>query len=138
MNESEAVRVLVPGEARGTLLRIRSPISFWGGVDPTTGQVSDPRHPNHGDEISGRILVVPATAGSSSSSAIMLELLRNGIAPAALIIARHDGILVLGVLVARELGYDTIPVLEVSTEFAESLPEGVEATIGPTDAITLV
>jgi predicted aconitase with swiveling domain len=99
--------------------------------------VSDPRHPNHGDEVSGRILIIPATAGSSSSSAIMLELLRSNLAPAALILARHDGILALGVLVAREMGYDTIPVLEVSAECAGSLPDGVEASIRPTGAIEL-
>ncbi len=130
-------RVLVPGDASGTLLRLRSPISFWGGVDPRTGIVSDPRHPNHGDSITDTVLIVPATAGSSSSSAIMLELLRSTLAPAALILARHDGILALGVLVARELGYGTIPVVEVTPEVLQLLPEGGTATVTMTGSIEL-
>jgi predicted aconitase with swiveling domain len=128
-------RVLVPGDASGTLLRLRSPISFWGGVDPRTGIVSDPRHPNYGDSITDTVLIVPATAGSSSSSAIMLELLRSKLAPAALLLARHDGILALGVLVARELGYGTIPVVEVTPKVLQLLPEGGTATVTRTGSI---
>lgn len=128
-------RVLVPGDASGTLLRLRSPISFWGGVDPRTGIVSDPRHPNHGDSITDTVLIVPATAGSSSSSAIILELLRSKLAPAALLLVRHDGILALGVLVARELGYGTIPVVELTPEVLQLLPEAGAATVTRTGSI---
>jgi len=130
-------RVLVPGDASGTLLKLRSPISFWGGVDPRTGIVSDPRHPNYGDSITDTVLIVPATAGSSSSSAIMLELLRSKLAPAALLLARHDGILALGVLVARELGYVTIPVVELTPEVLQLLPEAGAATVTRTGSIEL-
>ena len=130
-------RVLVPGDASGTLLRLRSSISFWGGVDPHTGHVSDPRHPNYGDSITDTVLIVPATAGSSSSSAIMLELLRNKLAPAALLLVHHDGILALGVLVARELGYGTIPVFEVTPEVLMALPEAGIATVTQTGSIEL-
>jgi predicted aconitase with swiveling domain len=115
-------RVLIPGNAAGPLFRLDSAISFWGGVDPRTGLISDPRHPNHGRKISGTVLGVPATIGSSSSSAIMLELLRNGTAPAGLLLGNHDGILVLGVIVARELGYPTIPVIELAPAALAQLP----------------
>ncbi len=130
-------RVLVPGSASGTLLRLRSSISFWGGVDPRTGNISDPRHPNYGDNITDTVLVIPATAGSSSSSAIMLELLCSKLAPAALLLVRHDGILALGVLVARELGYGTIPVVEVTPEVLKALPEAGTAAITKTGSIEL-
>lgn len=102
-----------PGSARGHLLVLRKPLSFWGGIDPLTGDICDPRHPRHGDAVRDRILVMEGTIGSSSSSAIMLELLRGGVAPAGIVIARPDAILVLGILVARELGYPTIPMLQV-------------------------
>ena len=101
------------GATEGRLLVLGKPISFWGGVDPATGKICDPRHPRHGDSVRGRILVMERTIGSSSSSAIMLELLRNGVAPAGIVIARPDAILVLGILVARELGHPTIPMLQV-------------------------
>lgn len=107
-------RVLVPGEGAGPLLRLRAPISFWGGVDPVTGRVADPRHPDHGRRLAGSVLLVPEAIGSSSSSAIMLELIRHGVAPAAVLMGRADAILALGVVVARELGYAPVPVVEVS------------------------
>lgn len=124
-----AGRVLVEGTARGRLLRLGAPISFWGGVDPASGRISDPRHPDHGTDIAGRILAASATVGSSSSSAVMLELLRIGRAPAALLLAEPDAILVLGVIVAREMGYPTIPVLEVAAEDIAKLPDGAEIQV---------
>jgi predicted aconitase with swiveling domain len=54
----------------------------------------------------------------------MLELLRNGRAPAAILLGTVDAILVLGVFVARELGYETIPVVELSPDQMASLPSG--------------
>ena len=122
-------RVLVDGEARGTLLRVSRPLSFWGGIDPDTGAIIDPYQPKRGSTIGGTILAIPATVGSSSSSAIILELLRNGNAPAALILGQVDAILTLGVVVAREMGYPTIPVLELSVEEIEEFSDDGVFTI---------
>jgi len=101
------------------LLRLDHPISFWGGVDPQAGAIMDPRHPNHGERITGKVLAIPAAVGSSSSSAIMLELLREGTAPAAILLGKADAILSLGVIVGRELGYPQIPIIELSREDQE-------------------
>ena len=109
------------GEGRGRLLVLEHPLSFWGGVDPETGRVSDPRHPQYGEPLSGRILVMERAIGSSSSSAIMLELLRNDVAPAAIVLGSTDAILVLGVLIAEELGYPSIPLVDVGGEGFERL-----------------
>ncbi len=122
-------RVLVAGTARAPVLKLAQPISFWGGVDPQTGALTDPRGPAHGTPIGGRVLVLAATRGSSSSSAILLELLHNGHAPAALVLAQADAILVVGVLVAREMGWPTIPVLEVPLADHANLADGATATV---------
>ncbi len=108
--------VLIGGAAEGPLFRMAKPISFWGGVDPRTGFVSDPRHPDHGKSVSGTVLALSETIGSSSSSAVMLELLAVGLAPCALLLGRPDAILTLGVVVARELGVGSIPVLRLPVE----------------------
>jgi len=123
-------RVLVAGEGQGPLLRLQSPISFWGGVDPEAGIVADPRHPDHGRSIAGTVLAVPGAVGSSSSSAIMLELLRRGIAPAAVLMAEADAILSLGVVVAGELGYATVPVVEVAMGQLDAWEEGTALQVG--------
>ncbi len=101
-----ALETLIPGPAvTAPLLKLTAPISFWGGVDPKTSIIADVRHPQHGTPISGTILMLPGTIGSSSASAVLLELIHRGIAPAAIIMPEPDAILLLGVLVAREMGW---------------------------------
>jgi predicted aconitase with swiveling domain len=117
-------RIIVAGSAQGELLRLSAPISFWGGVEPTSGRIADTRHPEHGVCISGRVLAIPATVGSSSSSAIMLELIRENTAPAALLLGTADAIVALGVVVAVELGLGTVPVLEIPWQQILDLPAG--------------
>ena len=100
--------VLVAGEAgSGPALVLSAPISFWGGVDPTTGTIVDVRHPEHGETIAGRVLFLPATIGSSSASAVLMELVHSGNAPAALVLHEPDAILLLGLIVAKEMGWRT-------------------------------
>ena len=100
--------VLVAGEAgSGPALILSAPISFWGGVDPTTGTIVDVRHPEHGETIAGRVLFLPATIGSSSASAVLMELVHSGNAPAALVLHEPDAILLLGLIVAKEMGWRT-------------------------------
>lgn len=100
--------VLVAGEAgAGQALVLSAPISFWGGVEPKTGAIVDVRHPEHGETIAGRVLFLPGTIGSSSASAVLMELVHNGHAPAALVMHEPDAILLLGLIVAREMGWKT-------------------------------
>lgn len=117
-------RALIAGRARGRLLRLTHPISFWGGVDPVRGRIVDPRHPQVGAEIAGTVLLLPSAVGSSSSSAIMLELLREGTAPAAILMGRPDSILALGVVVGEELGYERIPILAIEMAEVEPVESG--------------
>lgn len=100
--------VLVPGKAgSGPALLLSAPISFWGGVDPRSGRIADVRHPQCGRLVGGTALFLPGTIGSSSASAVLLELVRNGHAPAALVLHEPDAILLLGLIVAREMGWAT-------------------------------
>lgn len=105
---SAVAEILVPGKAgEGQALVLTAPISFWGGVDPKTGRIADVRHPQHGENIRGRVLFLPGTIGSSSASAVLMELVHNGQAPAALVLHEPDAILLLGLIVAREMGWET-------------------------------
>lgn len=117
-------RVLLAGEGAGPLLRLVEPLSFWGGVDPASGIITDARHPARGRSLAGTVLALAATRGSSSSSAVLLELIRGGRAPAAIIMGQVDAILALGVVVAREMGWPAPPVLELSPDMQAALTEG--------------
>lgn len=100
--------LLVPGRGgAGPALVLDAPISFWGGVDPKTGRIVDVRHPQHGASVAGAVLFLPGTIGSSSASAVLMELVHGGRAPAALVLDEPDAILLLGLIVAREMGWDT-------------------------------
>jgi uncharacterized protein len=114
-----AATPLVPGRAIGPVLALAEPLSLWGGVDPDSGMIVEPRHPDRGRSIAGHILVLPASRGSSSSSSILAELLRVGFGPRAIVLGEPDGILAVGAVVAQELYGIACPILLVtsSTEF---------------------
>lgn len=123
-------QVEIRGRAEGEILKLTKPISFWGGVDAKTGRISDPRHPQHGVSIRGKILVLPGMIGSSSASYVLTELLMDGNGPAALVIPEPDAILPLAVIVAREMGWGAIPVLLVPLPDQAALATGARAVIG--------
>ncbi|MDJ0942675.1 MAG: DUF126 domain-containing protein [Kiloniellales bacterium] len=128
--------VLLPGAAEGAVLKLDRPISFWGGVDPESGRISDPRHPQHGEAVGGRVLVIPETIGSSSGSAVMLELIARGLAPAAVILGKPDAILILGVVVALEMGYrNPPPAVLLPPADQAALVTGQACRIGPEGSI---
>jgi predicted aconitase with swiveling domain len=108
---AESARTLVPGVATGPVLTLESPLSLWGGVDPSTGTIVDVHHPQHGVSVTGTVLVMPAGRGSSSSSTVLAEAIRAGTAPAAIVLLEPDPILALGAIVARELYGVTVPVV---------------------------
>lgn len=123
------------GEGTGDLLRLRAPLSFWGGIDQETGRISNVTHPDHNACIAGKVLAIPRMIGSSSSSSIMLELIRNGCAPAAIVVGEVDAILVVGCLVARELGMVAPPVLRMDVEAIARLPDGMLRAVAGTDGV---
>jgi predicted aconitase with swiveling domain len=108
-------RTLVPGTARGVALVLDEPLSFWGGVDPETGEVIDVRHPQRGANVAGRVLFMPSGRGSSSSSSVLAECVRAGTAPAAIVLSEPDPILALGAIVARELYGRAVPIVTSET-----------------------
>jgi predicted aconitase with swiveling domain len=123
-NSAMKASPLLPGDASGDLLLLDAPLSFWGGVDPKTGMIIQVRHPQCGTSIAGRILCLPATIGSSSSSAVLLELIRGGNAPAALVMGAPDAILLIGCLIAREMGWEAPPAFELAAENQRALADG--------------
>ncbi|MCP3751402.1 aconitase X [Pseudomonas sp. SBB6] len=118
-------RSLVEGAAQGPLLFADTGLSFWGGVDASSGEVIDRHHPLSGQRIAGRVLAIPSGRGSCTGSSVMMELISNGHAPAALVLAEADEILTLGVLVAQTLFGRSLPVLCIGKEaFAGLRGEG--------------
>jgi predicted aconitase with swiveling domain len=120
---------LLPGRAQGRVLKLPR-LSLWGGVDPFTGRLTDPALPHYGESVQDRVLMIAEPVGSSSSSAVLLELLRGGHAPAAIVLGRVDAIVGLGVLVAREMGWRTIPVVLMPPAEQGSIVDGKVVEVG--------
>jgi predicted aconitase with swiveling domain len=130
-------RLLAPGEASGTALVLAEPLSLWGGLDPATGELTDPHHPQRGASLADRVVVMPAARGSSSSSSVLAEAARAGVAPAAILLGEPDLILAVGAAVAEELYGMAIPVGVLPPEELASIPDGQRVDIGRDGAVTL-
>ena len=111
------------GVSPPTALVLDEPLSLWGGVDPATGEIIDVHHPQRGANVSGRVLVMPAGRGSSSSASVLAEAVRAGTAPAAIILGEPDLILSIGSAVAEELYGVRVPVV-VAADVTRELLDG--------------
>ncbi len=124
---------LVAGRAEGEVLVLDDPLSLWGGADPTTGMIIEPSHPQFGESLSGRVVIMPHGRGSSSASSVLAELLRLGLGPAAVVLREPDSILAIGSLVAGKL-YGSVCPMAVSEEVFE---DGVTVVVdGETGLVT--
>ena len=121
-------RVLAPGTASAPATVLDEPLSLWGGFDPASGELVDPRHPQQGVSLGGRVVVMPAARGSSSSSSVLAEAVRAGVAPAAILLGEPDHILAIGAAVAEELYGVRVPVLVMAPEELAAIRDG-EAVI---------
>jgi predicted aconitase with swiveling domain len=122
---------------QGPLLLLTEPISFWGGVDPASGAIIDVHTSRRGSVIANTVLAIAELRGSSSASAILLELIYRDRAPAAILLADVDAILVLGAITGREMGWRTPPILRVSKADLLTLQNDSIAEIDPTGHLCL-
>jgi predicted aconitase with swiveling domain len=127
----------VPGSAEGIALVSAEPLSFWGGLDAATGEIIDRRHDRAGAVVAGRVLVLPAGKGSSTASAVLLDAIRAGTAPAAIVLLRPDPILALGSIVADELYGRSVPIVVLPAEAFRGLRDGDRLAIGPDGTVVV-
>jgi len=130
-------RAVVPGRAEGVALVCRHALSLWGGFNPRTGEIVDRRHEQSGQVATGRVLVLPRTKGSSTGSACLLESIRAGTAPAAIITAEADAIVALGSIVADELYGRCVPAVALDAESFASLRNGDVIAVAPDGTVTI-
>ena len=102
---------LVKGIFLGEIIYIE-PFSFWGGVDINDGKIIQKGHPNNGMYIKNKILAVKNLIGSSSSSSVLLELIRKNLAPKAIFIENIDAITCMGSIIAEQIGLDPLPIYQ--------------------------
>jgi predicted aconitase with swiveling domain len=126
---------LCSGVGTGALLVLDEPLSFWGGTDLATGEITDVHHPQRGLTVEGRVVAMAASRGSSSSSSVLAEQLRAGVGPAAIVLTSRDAILALGALAAFELYDISMPIVLIGSGDPPALSE--LAALSPEHALTV-
>jgi predicted aconitase with swiveling domain len=119
-----AGRTVVAGAGAGVALVARAPLSFWGGYDFRTGTIIDTHHPLAGVSAAGRVLAVPFTKGSSTTTAVLLEAVRAGTAPAAILTTGVDSFFALASIAADVMYGKPFPVVSLTEADFASIETG--------------
>lgn len=117
-------RSISRGIGKGPALLSKEAISFFGSVDAKTGIVKEKGHPLEGKCIAGHVLVFPRGKGSTVGSYVMLQLKKNGVAPAAIIVLEAEPIIAVGAIIS---GIPMVDHLEKSPY--ETLKDGMEVEV---------
>lgn len=112
---------IVSGQGAGQPLRLDDALSFWGGYDAAAGRIVEAGHPQYGESLSGHVMLMERAKGSSSSSSVLAEAIRNGTGPAAIVMRERDLIVGLGCIVASELYGLHVPVVVVDGSVWDSM-----------------
>ena len=124
-----AGRPIVPGEAEGAALVTDAPLSFWGGYDFATGTIIDKHHPLEGVRAAGKVLAVPFSKGSSTTTAVLLEAVRAGTAPSAILTTGADSFFALAAIVAEKMYGRSFAVVALEPRDFETLVTGVHLRV---------
>lgn len=108
-------RVIYPGHVEGEALVSRTPIGFYGGVDPKTGVVIEKGHELEGQNVKGKVLVFPCGKGSTVGSYVIYGLKSYGVAPVAIVNRDTEPIVATGVILAGIPCVDNIDVEQIET-----------------------
>lgn len=108
-------RKIFGGKAEGEALVSNEGISFYGGVDPDTGVVTEKGHPLEGQDVSGKVLVFPTGKGSTVGSYTIYRLKKNGKAPVAIINKECETVVAVGAIISEIPCVDQIDIEKVKT-----------------------
>ena len=108
-------RIINRGKAEGEALVTKDPISFYGGVDPKTGIITDKDNELNGENIKGKILVFPFGKGSTVGPYTIYQLAKLGTAPKAMINMECETIVAVGAIISDIPCVDRIDVTKIKT-----------------------
>ena len=109
-------RAIFEGKAEGQALVSSSPMSFYGGVNPETGEVVERGSELAGQSVGGRVLVFPYGKGSTVGSYILYRLAKNGVAPRAIVNAKCETIVAVGAIISEIPCVDMVDVRKIKPE----------------------
>ena len=108
-------RIISKGTAQEEALTTSQPISFYGGVDPNTGEVIEKGHELQGKSVKGKILVFPTGKGSTVGSYTLYRLKKNSAAPAGIINQECETVVAVGAIISEIPCVDKIDISKIKT-----------------------
>jgi len=108
-------RIISKGTVQEEALATSQPISFYGGVDPNTGEVIEKGHELQGKSVKGKILVFPTGKGSTVGSYTLYRLKKNGVAPAGIINRECETVVAVGAIISEIPCVDKIDISKIET-----------------------
>jgi uncharacterized protein len=108
-------RIINKGRAEGLALVTKDPISFYGGVDPKTGLVTDKDNELNGQSIKGKILVFPFGKGSTVGPYTIYQLSKLGNAPLAMINRECETIVAVGAIISDIPCVDKVDISKIKS-----------------------
>ena len=105
-------RGITGGIAEGEAMVSQQAFGFSHGLEPDTGRISDESHEWQGKNVRGKVLVFPFGKGSTSGGLYILEAVKLGNAPAAVINLEVDPVTAGGFIIAKILYGIEIPVID--------------------------
>ena len=108
-------RAIFEGHAEGEALVSSSPMSFYGGVDPESGEVVERGHELEGRTVKGKVLVFPNGKGSTVGSYVLYRLAKNGAAPLAIVNSKCETIVAVGAIISEIPCVDMIDISRIKT-----------------------
>ncbi len=108
-------RIISKGTAQEQALVTSMPISFYGGVDPNTGDVLEKGHELQGKSVKGKILVFPTGKGSTVGSYTLYRLKKYGMAPAGIINKECETVVAVGAIISEIPCVDKIDISKIET-----------------------
>ena len=108
-------RIIYRGKGEGEALVSSQPISFYGGVDPTTGEVLEKGHELQGKSVNGKVLVFPTGKGSTVGSYTLYRLKKNGMAPAGIVNRECETVVAVGAIISEIPCVDKIDISLLKT-----------------------
>ena len=118
-------RIISRGRGEGEALTTSQPISFYGGVDPNTGEVIEKGHELQGKTVKGRILVFPTGKGSTVGSYTLYRMKKNGTAPAGIVNKECETVVAVGAIISEIPCVDQIDITQIKTGDRVRVENGV-------------
>ena len=106
-------RKIYKGTAEAEAIVTKDGISFYGGVDPDTGEVVEVGHELEGQSITGKILVFPTGKGSTVGSYTIYRMKKYNTAPAAIVNKQIDTIVAVGCIISEIPCVDKIDINKI-------------------------